>query len=188
MLLLCCWVVFFLANLISTFFLLLMVTKNRRFSLLCFFMYHGVSYILVFCLTGHIRLCTLCMNCLYVSGNAHEANECMYLFVMPATHTHTQAVSELCNIPLPSQLNSAGPSPWRRDYPLPCLSQSGRGSQHEVSQPALPGPAPYCQPGPSLPPGTAGTLVLNQRPIYPCHTSSAKWFLLVFCRLSILGS
>lgn len=31
---------------------------------------------------------------------------------------------------LPSQPHSAEPSPWRRDYPLPCLSEVGRGSQH----------------------------------------------------------
>lgn len=48
----------------------------------------------------------------------------------------------LYNSPLPSQPRSAGPSPWRRDYPLPCLSETGRGSQHGASQPALPGPAP----------------------------------------------
>lgn len=55
---------------------------------------------------------------------------------------HTYRGTVLYNSPLPTQPHSAGPSPWRRDYPLPCLSEAGRGSQHGASQPALPGPAP----------------------------------------------
>lgn len=63
--------------------------------------------------------------------------------VVHATHIQRQFLcTVLYNSPLPSQPHSAGPSPWRRDYPLPCLSETGRGSQHGASQLALPGPAP----------------------------------------------
>lgn len=65
----------------------------------------------------------------------------------------------------------------------------GREGVSAWGLPACPAWAcPYCQPGPSLPLGTAGTRVLNQRPIYPSHTPLTKWFLLVFCRLSVPGS
>lgn len=65
------------------------------------------------------------------------------VFVVHAAHIQRQFLCTVpYNSPLPSQPHSAGPSPWRRDYPLPCLSEAGRGSQHGASQPALPGPAP----------------------------------------------
>lgn len=65
------------------------------------------------------------------------------VFVVHATHIQRQLLcTVLYNSLLPSQPHSAGPSPWRRDYPLPCLSEAGRGSQQGASQPALPGPAP----------------------------------------------
>lgn len=65
------------------------------------------------------------------------------VFAAHAAHIQRQFFcTVLYNSPLPSQPHSAGPSPWRRDYPLPCLSEAGRGSQHGASQPALPGPAP----------------------------------------------
>lgn len=65
------------------------------------------------------------------------------VFAVHALHIQRQLLcTALYNSPLPSQPHSAGPSPWRRDYPLPCLSEAGRGSQQGASQPALPGPAP----------------------------------------------
>lgn len=65
----------------------------------------------------------------------------------------------------------------------------GREGVSAWGLPACPAWAcPCCQPGPSLPLGTAGTHVLNQRPIYPSPTPQTKWFLLVFCRLSVPGS
>lgn len=67
---------------------------------------------------------------------------CVSVFVVHATHIQRQFLcTVLYNSPLHFQPHSARPGPWRRDYPLPCLSEAGRGSQHGASQPALPGPA-----------------------------------------------
>lgn len=80
------------------------------------------------------RLCTVEVHTMQTSVSA---------LVVHATHIQRQFLcTVLDNSPLPSQPHSAGPSPWRRDYPLPCLSETGRGSQHGASQLALPGPAP----------------------------------------------
>lgn len=74
-------------------------------------------------------------------AHAMQTSVSKYLWCMQ--HIQRQFLcSVLYNIPLLSQPRSARLSPWRRDYPLPCLSEAGRGSQHGVSQPALPGPAP----------------------------------------------
>lgn len=84
---------------------------------------------------------------MYISGVEWKYTQCkqvcVSVFVVHATHMQRQFLcTVLYNSPLPSQPHNAGPSPRRRDYPLPCLSEAGRGSQHGASQPALPGPAP----------------------------------------------
>lgn len=98
------------------------------------------------CLRGrksaHIRKWT----CTWAVHSASTQSKPMYVClwcVVHATHIQRQFLcTVLYNSSLPSQPHSAGPSPSRRDYPLPCLSVAVGGSQHGASQPALPGPAP----------------------------------------------
>lgn len=75
----------------------------------------------------------------YISSVKWKHRQCN-VCVGSSCSIHSQFIcASLYNSPLPPHPYNAGPS---RDYPLPCLSEAGRGSQHGVFQLALPGPAP----------------------------------------------
>lgn len=101
-----------------------------------------------------------------------HANKC----VCGTCCTHTEAVLLHCAVEQPPSLSA----PQRRAESLKerlstAVFVRGREGVSAWGLPAcLARACPYCQPGPSLPLGTAGTLVLNQRPIYPRHTPPAK--------------
>lgn len=90
--------------------------------------------------------------------------------------THTEAVPLPCAITaLPS---FSAPQRWAESLKERLSTAVFVRGREGVSAWGLPAclarACPYCQPGPSLPLRTAGTLVLNQRPIYPRHTPPAK--------------
>lgn len=103
----------------------------------------------------HVRLCLLKLSKwwegrtdkvylgvgVYIRSVETQCKQGSWCFML---HSQRGSSSALCCITtfLPSQPLIVGSSPRRRDYPLPCLSEAGRGSQHGAFQPALPGPAP----------------------------------------------